>query len=98
MGQKLTVSARPHLEIEAHGTDRIELVEVLRYCKHDSAFKIIFSVNPTGPDFIWNDVDSTFNEDSIYYVRLRQSGLVRNRIPMAWSSPIWVKLKSPARP
>jgi hypothetical protein len=24
-------------------------------------------------------------------VRLRQTGLVRDRIAMAWSSPIWVK-------
>jgi len=42
-------------------------------------------------DFNWTNTDETFHEDAIYYVRLRQTGLVRDRIAMAWSSPIWVK-------
>jgi hypothetical protein len=42
-------------------------------------------------DFNWTKADETFHEDAIYYVRLRQTGLVRDRIAMAWSSPIWVK-------
>jgi hypothetical protein len=91
MGGQLRVTGSPQLEIEAHGSEAIELVEVLRYCRSDGAFKVIFTLHPADPDFSWSQMDHTFVEDSIYYMRLRQTGLVRNRIVMAWSSPIWVK-------
>jgi len=64
-------------------------VEVLRYSKSDGMFKILQKLYPGTEDFSWNGVDERFTEDSIYYVRLRQVGLVRNHVAMAWSSPIW---------
>jgi hypothetical protein len=91
MGQEVTVSGTPSLTIEAHGTDDIEVVEVLRHSQSDGAFKVILVVNPGTPDFQWTQRDQAFQEDSIYYVRLRQVGLIRNQIAMAWSSPIWVR-------
>lgn len=91
MGREAVVTNRPRLAIEAHGTDSIELVEILRYSGTDDAFKVIYSLRPHSADFIWTQEDRTFEKDSVYYMRLRQAGIVRNRIVMAWSSPIWVK-------
>ncbi|MGH9341448.1 MAG: DUF3604 domain-containing protein [Acidobacteriota bacterium] len=96
MGRQVTVSGDAQLQIEAHGTDLIELLEVLRYSKTDGAFKVIASIQPQALDFVWGDMDRGLREDSIYYVRLRQKGLVRNRIAMAWSSPIWVRVGASA--
>ena len=90
MGGMVTAKSIPRLEIEAHGTDEIEFVEVLRYCKSDGAFVVIHTLYPESPDYNWSQTDTTFKEDSIYYVRLRQVRLVRTRVAMAWSSPIWV--------
>jgi hypothetical protein len=91
MGQQVAVNGPPSLSIEAHGTDTIESVEILRYAKSDGAFEVIHALHPDAPDFSWTKADETFKEDSIYYVRLRQARLIRDRIAMAWSSPIWVK-------
>ncbi|MGH9327481.1 MAG: hypothetical protein ACRD2B_12465 [Terriglobia bacterium] len=91
MGGTIKVASSPRLSIEAHGTDDIEFVEVLRYSKSDGAFVVIHTLYPEGADFTWSQADADFKEDSIYYVRLRQVRLVRTRIAMAWSSPIWVK-------
>jgi hypothetical protein len=91
MGGTVAVTDSPRLEIEAHGTDGIEFVQVLRHSKSDGAFVIIYTLSPDGADFTWSQTDATFNEDSIYYVRLRQVRTVRTRVAMAWSSPIWVR-------
>ncbi|MCZ6515480.1 MAG: DUF3604 domain-containing protein, partial [Acidobacteria bacterium] len=91
MGQHTSSAGAPLLKIEAHGTAPIEWVEVLRSSKLDGGFKVIFPLRPDGLDFTWSDRDLGFQDDSIYYVRLRQEGMVRNRVAMAWSSPIWVK-------
>lgn len=91
MGQEVQVSGVPSLVVEAHGTDTIELLEVLRYSKSDRSFEIAYAIHPSSPDLKWSQVDERFKEDSIYYVRLRQAGTIRNKIAMAWSSPIWVK-------
>jgi hypothetical protein len=64
---------------------------VLRYSASAGAFRIVFDLRPDTMDFNWTKADESFHEDAIYYVRLRQIGLVRDRIAMAWSSPIWVK-------
>ena len=90
MGQRVAVDGLPRLGIEAHGTDIIELLEVLRCRASERVFKVIKSLTPGVTDFVWNGTDTTFNEDSIYYIRLRQKTLVRTRLAMAWSSPIWV--------
>lgn len=91
MGQEVRITGAPLLRVEAHGTDAIELVEVLRYSNSGNAFEVIYDIHPSGPDVEWSRSDETVKEDSIYYVRLRQVGTIRNKIAMAWSSPIWVK-------
>jgi hypothetical protein len=91
MGGTVKSENSPLLEIETHGTDRIELVEVLRYSDTDGAFKVIETLHPDSLDFKWSSMDSSFQEDSIYYVRLRQANTIRSRAVMAWSSPVWVE-------
>ena len=91
MGHRAKADGPPLLKIEAHGTAPIAWVEVLRYSKLDGGFKVIFRLRPDGLDFTWSNRDIGFQDDSIYYVRLQQEGMIRNRVAMAWSSPIWVK-------
>ena len=91
MGGETTVDGPPRLRLEAHGTDSIESVEILRYSEHDGGFRIIYELHPDALDFEWFGTDDGFREDSIDYLRLRQRGTIRGRIVMAWSSPIWVK-------
>ncbi len=90
MGQRIVTANQPQLFIEAHGTDHIEWIEVLRHSESSGGFEVIFRMQPGGLDVTWNTVDQTFRDDSIYYVRLKQQGEIRDRIIMAWSSPIWV--------
>jgi len=89
-GEEMVVEEAPELRVEAHGYNEIEQVEILRYCKSDGGFRVIFSFSPHALDFVWSNLDWSFREDSIYYVRLRETGEIRGRISMAWSSPIWV--------
>jgi len=96
MGQTVSVGERPRLTIEAHGTDVIERIEVLRHSGTDGGFETVFTIEPEALDVMWSSGDSSFREDSIYYVRLLQRGHVRGRVAMAWSSPIWVS-KLPQR-
>ena len=91
MGQRVIINGPPLLEIEAHGTDVIDLVEVLRYSRLKGAFEIAYSFRPESMDVSWSRVDEDFAGDAIYYVRLRQRGEVLGRIAMAWSSPVWVE-------
>ena len=91
MGARVTLTEAPRLKIEAHGTAPIDVVEVLRYSKSEPGFHVLFKFHPGDTEFEWAGIDTTFREDSIYYVRLREAELVRNRVVMAWSSPIWVK-------
>jgi hypothetical protein len=91
MGRQVAARKSPALSIEAHGTANIETVEVLRYAKSEGRFQVLHTLHAGSVDFSWNATDESFTEDSIYYVRLRQVGLVRDHVSMAWSSPIWVK-------
>ena len=91
MGRQVSARNSPSLSLEVHGTAQIETVEVLRYSKSEGMFKVLHKLHPGTEDFSWNATDENFSEDSIYYVRLRQVGLIRDHISMAWSSPIWVK-------
>lgn len=91
MGQTIQSESHPLLEIEVHGTDDIEWVEVLRYTNLAGDFEVIHKFYPDTPDIQWSKVDYGFADDSIYYIRLKQTGMVEDRIIMAWSSPVWVE-------
>ena len=90
MGSEAPAAGPPRLHVEAHGTDVIESVQVLRFSTAEGGFSVLFDLQPDALDFSWTGVDGGFRGDAVYYVRLRQRGHVRGRVVMAWSSPIWV--------
>ena len=90
MGGDTTAAGPPRFHVAAHGTDVIESMQVLRFSKADGGFSVIYDLQPNALDFAWSGVDGGFRDDAIYYVRLRQRGHVRDRMVMAWSSPIRV--------
>ncbi|UCF36062.1 MAG: DUF3604 domain-containing protein [Acidobacteriota bacterium] len=93
MGQQVTVETIPFLSLEVHGTRSIETVEILRYSASEGGFNVVFSMSPDSLDFNWSSQDTAFREDSVYYARVLQRGVVRGLPAMAWSSPIWVRKK-----
>ena len=90
MGSQITADGPPRLHVEAHGTDVIESVQVLRFSTAEGGFSVLFDLEPDALDFTWSGIDGGFRDDAVYYVRLRQRGHVRGRVVMAWSSPVWV--------
>jgi hypothetical protein len=81
------------IEASAVGTDLIDLVEVVRHVAGRPGFAVIAELRPRAERFEW-----TFEDDlgagagpAIYYLRLRQRGLVRGSVAMAWSSPVWIE-------
>ena len=91
MGGETRTNDAPRLQVTAHGTDRIQSVEVLRYSEPDGEFRVIFDLHPDALDVEWSSTDEGFLDEAVYYVRLTQRGHIRGRIVMAWSSPIWVR-------
>ena len=91
MGGETRTNDAPRLQVTAHGTDRIQLVEVLRYSEPGGEFRVIFDLHPDALDVEWSSTDEGFLDEAVYYVRLTQRGHIRGRIVMAWSSPIWVR-------
>ena len=83
----------PRFDVVAHGTDVIESVQILRHSAPDGGFRVIHDLRPDALDFTWSGRDGGFRDDAVYYLRLRQRGLVRGRVVMAWSSPVWVNTR-----
>jgi len=88
-----TAALAPRFRVNAHGTDIIEVIEILRYSMPDGGFRVIEELRPNAIDVEWSGRDAGFRDDAIYYLRLRQREQVRGRIVMAWSSPIWVSAR-----
>ena len=88
------VDDAPVIEVNAVGTDVISRVELLCHRAGDHRFRVIKTWHPDETSFNGRFTDSAFQARATYYVRLRQAAPVRDRIAMAWSSPIWVSGKS----
>ena len=90
-------SPRPvAIRASAVGTDVIEVVEVLRHVVGRPGFRVVASLRPQADRFDWDVTDDPGPGAAIYYVRLRQHGLVRGVVAMAWSSPVWITAAGPA--
>jgi hypothetical protein len=78
------------IEVEVHGTGVIDLIEVVAADLGAGGWKLAHRWEPGVQDFAdrWHDPSPL--DRGLYYVRMRQRGQYRGRIPMAWSSPIWV--------
>jgi hypothetical protein len=94
MGQMVATNDAPVIEVSAVGTDVISRVELLCHRAGDHRFRVIKSWHPDEAHFSGSFTDSDFGARGTYYVRLRQAAPVRDRIGMAWSSPIWVSRKT----
>jgi hypothetical protein len=84
-------AARPlAVRTEAVATDVIDVVEVLRHVVGRPGFHVIADCRPGADRVDWSLHDDPGTGAAIYYVRLRQRGLVRGVAAMAWSSPVWI--------
>jgi hypothetical protein len=84
-------AARPlQIRTDVVGTDIVELVEVLRWVDGTAGFHVIAQHRGTTESVSWHVTDDPGPTAAIYYVRLRQRGLVRGVTAMAWSSPVWI--------
>jgi hypothetical protein len=93
MGGHATVKKKAPIHARAVGTDIIERIEVLRHTENQPGFQIIRQASPADEIVTLDFEDHPPGASAIYYVRVWQRALVRERLGMAWSSPIWVKLE-----
>lgn len=91
MGDKAIVSSSPELKVAAIGTDTIERIEILKFQKPSKTFSVAKLWEPHSFEFDGSFRDRAFQPGAIYYVRLLQRKNIRDRIVMAWSSPIWTQ-------
>ena len=73
MGQRVTVAGSPRLTLEAHGTNLIERVEILRYSKPEGAFKVSYTLHP-------NDYDITWTQPTQISMKIRFTTRVLSRL------------------
>jgi len=93
MGNHTAVTKRASIHVRAVGTDIIDGIEVLRHSDNQPGFQIIHQASPAEEVVTLDSDDQPPIGSAIYYVRLWQRGLIRERVAMAWSSPIWVTVK-----
>jgi hypothetical protein len=84
MGDAFETAAPPRFRVYARGADRIIRLEIIRNGE------FVFTTDPKSAtaELTWVDSNPRRGEESWYYVRLTQ--LDRN---LAWSSPMWVKVR-----
>lgn len=92
MGGRGRVAGGVSVSCSAVGTDVISVVEVLRHQRGVPGFAVIATLRPHADRFEWAFSDDPPPGEAIYYVRLRQRGLVRGVPVMAWSSPVWIEV------
>ncbi|MPY91059.1 MAG: DUF3604 domain-containing protein [Luteitalea sp.] len=90
-GRSVTTNTDPHLTLRVHATAPLEWIEVLKFNQKTRQYEIFRRWTPDTLSFEEQMTDRDFAEDTFYYVRLEQQGLVDGRPAMAWSSPIWAE-------
>ncbi len=93
MGQHVNIRGAVKVQIRALGTDVIDSIELLRHIEGEKGFHIVHEASPARESVELQFEDRPSPGKAIYYVRLRQRRLVRERIAMAWSSPIWANVQ-----
>ena len=91
MGGQTAAGEPPDIEIEIIGSDVLSRVELLRHRSGGEPFRVIKSWQPDALTFRARFQDTDHRGPATYYVRVRQARPVRDRLAMAWSSPVWVR-------
>ena len=91
MGGSTAAAEPPDISIQIIGTDALSRVELLRYQSGGEPFRVIRSWQPDALSFQARFQDTDYQGPATYYVRVRQAMPVRDRLAMAWSSPVWVR-------
>ncbi len=90
-GEVVVCDKPPRIEVEACGTDDLDWVEITAFDSSTRQYEVLRRWTPGDPYLRERMVDQDFSDHAFYYVRLRQRGLVDERVVMAWSSPIWIE-------
>ena len=89
MGSVLPMTEELQINISAVGTDKIILLQLIKYDFVTDQWEIAISEEPGTAEVSLLETLENFGP-SLYYVRLEQKGLSNGRVVRAWSSPIWV--------
>ncbi len=81
------------LRVRVLGTDILDRVEILRHCDGKPGYQVIHDSSPARDQVEFTMQDRDPAPSALYYLRVRQRHLVRGRVAMAWSSPVWVRTK-----
>ena len=90
-GSTITTSGNPTITLEAHGTDLIAWIEIVKHQIGTDDYEVLRRVEPDAMDVSLTVEDPHYSSATLYYARLRQKTYVRNRPVQAWSSPVWVE-------
>lgn len=99
MGEEFDTAEPLTFRVRAAGTNKLASIELVKY-DHNSGYQVIKNVVPDGEICEFQFTDSTFSENSFYYVRVKQVDEVWRgawaypTAEMAWSSPIWINYSS----
>jgi hypothetical protein len=86
MGDELTSSAQPRLDIRVLGTTPVRKVDIVRQIEGESpAYVAAFEPGETNVQFSWTDRDARAGKVNMYYVRIQQTNEA-----LAWASPFWI--------
>ncbi len=93
MGSQKESGGEVPIEFTAMGTDIVDEAEVLRHVRGRPGWEVVHRERPAREQVRIRFTDRAPKGSVIYYARLRQRALVRERIAMAWSSPVWLTVR-----
>ncbi len=91
MGQELAARTGEKLNIKVavYGNANLTRVQLLRLDMESGEYVEVFEKQPYELDFD-TEVREVLEGPVMYYVRVQQQGMIKDRGIFAWSSPIWV--------
>jgi hypothetical protein len=92
MGSEIYTQSSPIISARVIGTGNIINVEIIKY-DNAGGWRTIYSTSPNRLFWNYSFSDAGFNANSIYYLKVKQTGGNQVNSYFAWSSPIWVNKK-----
>jgi hypothetical protein len=91
MGGQRSPRGPANIRLRVHGTGVLDAVEIVKADLDSGEIGVARSWSPDSTDF-----DTTWTDESppargFYYARVAQRERYRDRVPMAWSSPVWLQ-------